>query len=50
MIKMYDFKKQYGQLKNKINNSIECVLNDSAFSNGKYVKSFESKFSIKLLN
>ena len=45
MVKMYDFKKQYGQIKNKIDESIQSVLNDSAFSNGKYVQSFELKFS-----
>jgi dTDP-4-amino-4,6-dideoxygalactose transaminase len=45
MIKMYDFKKQYNSIKNQIDNSIQNVLNDSAFSNGKYVQGFENEFS-----
>ena len=45
MIKMYDFKSQYLGIKNQIDNSIQNVLNDSAFSNGKYVQQFEKQFS-----
>jgi len=45
MIKMYDFKSQYLGIKDKIDCSIQKVLNDSAFSNGKYVQIFEKSFS-----
>jgi len=45
MIRMYDFKAQYNQIKDKIDNSIQSVLNDSAFSSGKYVEKFENEFS-----
>ena len=45
MIKMYDFKSQYNKIKNEIDNSIQSVLNDSAFSSGKYVDNFEYNFS-----
>jgi len=45
MIKMYDFKNQYLNIKNQIDTAIQNVLNDSAFSNGKYVQEFENKFS-----
>ena len=42
---MYDFKKQYLSIKDEINSSIQNVLDDSAFSNGKYVQQFEKEFS-----
>ena len=45
MIKMYDFKNQYKSIKEQIDNSIQSVLDDSAFSSGKYIQNFESKFS-----
>ena len=45
MIKMYNFKKQYNSIKEEIDFSIQSVLDDSAFSSGKYVESFENKFS-----
>jgi len=45
MIRMYDFKKQYGYIKSEIDKSIQNVLNDAAFSNGKYVQCFEKDFS-----
>ena len=45
MIKMYDFKTQYNQIKDRIDNSVQSVLNDSAFSSGKYVEKFENEFS-----
>ena len=45
MIKMYDFKNQYQLIKKEINKSLQCVLDDSAFSSGKYVENFEDKFS-----
>ncbi|MDC0145571.1 DegT/DnrJ/EryC1/StrS family aminotransferase [bacterium] len=45
MIKMYDFKKQYESIKKEINFSIQSVLDDSAFSSGKYVQNFENNFS-----
>ena len=44
MIKMYDFKNQYLNIKNEIDTAVQNVLNDSAFSNGKYVQEFENKF------
>ena len=45
MIKMHDFKVQYNKIKDKIDNSVQSVLNDSAFSSGKYVEKFENEFS-----
>ena len=45
MVKMYDFKSEYLSLKNEIDNKLNDVLNDSAFSNGKYVETFEKDFS-----
>ena len=45
MIKMYNFNNQYKMIKNEIDSSIQSVLNDSAFSSGKYVQNFENKFS-----
>jgi len=45
MIKMYNFKKQYNSIKEEIDFSVQSVLNDSAFSSGKYVQDFESRFS-----
>ena len=45
MIKMYDFKNQYKSIKKEINQSLQSVLDDSAFSSGKYVENFENKFS-----
>ena len=42
---MYDFKNQYQSIKKEINKSLQCVLDDSAFSSGKYVENFENKFS-----
>ena len=45
MIKMYDFKNQYLNIKNDIDIAVQNVLDDSAFSNGKYVLEFENKFS-----
>ncbi len=45
MIKMYNFNSQYKMIKNEIDSSIQSVLNDSAFSSGKYVQNFEHKFS-----
>ena len=42
---MYDFKNQYKSIKKEINQSLQCVLDDSAFSSGKYVENFENKFS-----
>ena len=45
MIKMYNFNSQYKMIKDKIDSSIQSVLNDSAFSSGKYVQDFENKFS-----
>jgi Predicted pyridoxal phosphate-dependent enzyme apparently involved in regulation of cell wall biogenesis len=45
MIKMYDFNNQYKMIKNEIDSSIQSVLDDSAFSSGKYVENFEHKFS-----
>ena len=45
MIKMYDFKSQYQSIKNEIDQALQNVLDDSAFSSGKYVQKFENKFS-----
>ena len=45
MIKMYNFNSQYKMIKDEIDSSIQSVLNDSAFSSGKYVQNFENKFS-----
>jgi len=45
MIKMYDFKLQYSSISDEIDNSLQLVLNDSAFSSGKYVEKFENEFS-----
>ena len=45
MIKMYNFKNQYNSIKEEIDFSIQSVLNDSAFSSGKYVQDFENSFS-----
>ena len=45
MIKMYDFKTQYNSIQLEIDNALQSVLNDSAFSSGKYVQNFENKFS-----
>ena len=45
MVKMYDFKKQYQSIKGEITQALQNVLNDSAFSSGKYVQEFENKFS-----
>ena len=45
MIKMYDFKSEYLSIKEEINSKITDVLNDSAFSSGKYVEKFEEDFS-----
>ena len=45
MIKMYNFNSQYKMIKSEIDSSIQSVLNDSAFSSGKYVQNFENKFS-----
>ena len=42
---MYNFKKQYNSIKEEIDFSVQSVLNDSAFSSGKYVQDFESRFS-----
>ena len=36
-----DIKKQYHSIKNEIDNSIDEVLNDTAFIRGKYVERFE---------
>ena len=45
MIKMYDFKNQYLNIKNKIDySSIQSVLNDSAFFNEKYVQNLKINF------
>jgi len=40
-----DIKKQYHSIKPEIDNSIEEVLNDTAFIRGKYVDRFENTFS-----
>ena len=45
MIKMYDFKSQYQSIKNEIDQALQNVLDDSAFSSGKYVQNFENEFS-----
>ena len=45
MIKMYNFNSQYKMIKNEIDSSIQSVLDDSAFSSGKYVENFEDKFN-----
>ena len=45
MVKMYDFKSEYLMLKDEIDSKLNDVLNDSAFSSGKYVEAFEKDFS-----
>ena len=45
MIKMYDFKSQYQSIKDEIDQALQNVLDDSAFSSGKYVQKFENEFS-----
>ena len=40
-----DIKKQYHSIKNEIDNSIDEVLNDTAFIRGKYVERFEKTFA-----
>ena len=45
MIKMYNFKNQYKSIKREIDTSLQNVLIDTAFSNGKYVQEFEDNFS-----
>ena len=45
MIKMYNFKEQYQSIKSEIDYSLQSVLNDTAFSSGKYVEKFEIDFS-----
>ena len=45
MIRMYNFKEQYQSIKTEIDYSLQAVLNDTAFSGGKYVENFESNFS-----
>tara|TARA_B100002052_G_C15883823_1_gene600625 strand:- start:1047 stop:2141 length:1095 start_codon:yes stop_codon:yes gene_type:complete len=45
MIKMYDFKLQYNSISEEIDNALQSVLDESAFSSGKYVEKFENEFS-----
>ena len=45
MVKMYNFKSEYLMLKDEIDSKLNDVLNDSAFSSGKYVEAFEKDFS-----
>ncbi len=40
-----DIKKQYLSISDEINNSIQEVLNDTAFIRGKYVERFENNLS-----
>lgn len=44
-IPFVDLKLQYQSIKDEINNAISNVINDTAFINGKYVKSFEENFA-----
>ena len=48
MIKMYDLKAQYNQIKDKIDNSVQSVLNDSAFSSGKYIEKWSFWLDLKI--
>lgn len=45
MIQFLDLKKQYTQIKKEILHKIEVVLEDTAFSGGKYVEEFEQNFA-----
>jgi len=44
-IKLVDLKRQYLSIKKEIDKAIQNVLNDSAFSDGKYVEEFEKHFA-----
>jgi len=44
-IKLVDLKRQYLSIKKEIDKAIQNVLNDSAFSGGKYVEEFEKHFA-----
>jgi dTDP-4-amino-4,6-dideoxygalactose transaminase len=45
LIHFLDLKKQYNQIKKEILHKIEAVLEDTAFSGGKYVEEFEQNFA-----
>ncbi|PXX97658.1 DegT/DnrJ/EryC1/StrS family aminotransferase [Halomonas sp. LBP4] len=45
MTKFLDLQKQYGAIKNEIDNAISSVITDSAFVGGKYVQEFEVAFA-----
>ena len=44
MVKYLDLKKQYDSIKSDIDKSISNVINDTAFSYGKYAKEFENNY------
>ncbi len=44
-IQFVDLRAQYLSIKDEIDNAIKCVLNETAFIGGKYVKKFEDEFS-----
>ncbi|OSZ82164.1 erythromycin biosynthesis sensory transduction protein eryC1 [Chitinophagaceae bacterium IBVUCB1] len=44
-IPFVDLKSQYQSIKQSIDDAISCVVNETAFIGGKYVKEFEQKFA-----
>ena len=44
-ISFVDLKRQYESIKNEINNSIQEVIDNTAFISGSYARQFEEKFS-----
>ncbi|MFT7005001.1 MAG: dTDP-4-amino-4,6-dideoxygalactose transaminase [Sulfurimonas sp.] len=46
MIKFLDLKKQYGCIKEEIDEAIKNVISETAFIGGKYVSQFEKEFAI----
>ena len=45
MVKFLDLKKQYKNIKDEVDKTIQNVINDTAFVGGKYVEKFENNFA-----